>query len=704
MDASQAVTGGSSSLIDFLSEELHLPPKMTQALKEVADAGEIVAGSMTGDVQMTISGASDLLGQVASQIQAAQGKTEYATSGSPAASSALASTPASASKTSNTGNSQGAASSSSQMMDLLTKLIGFAASAAGAATGTSASTSASSTALTAITNASSSAAKTGTTAGSTGSSSSTSQLVAVLTQLAASGNSTAQKGLSAVNSVPTSSTPGYAAIPGVSVLSASTPATGTSSSNSDMMLFLALLEANSQTTSTSSTPLAPAGSTSSTTGTSGSSAGVAGNATLTTTPSIGSEILSLLESIFPQLSSGTGTTSTAGSTNTLTTASTPTVHAATPVTRPTATKPASTSTPADPKAAQRLQALQTLSTDYSQAEIAGSWTGSHDNKLGMEDLQAISSNPSKYPSDLVNAANYFIQNPSDFSSILTTDSAYASSSDVAAALAKATAAQVTPAATSTSASSTNSAIDPLADQRVSAFQILRQDFTTFDTAGAFMGFSDGTIGMNDMQAIVRDNSQHADVKAAAQFFIDNPSEFKKLADSDGVILKSTMDNAYTQALATQKTTDAAKAALTATPAASPSSSAAPTVAPASSSSSLSVPNSTTDIPSQMQQVLANPNLSIDEKVEQILMLSQQDADNDVIDVAQKMQDDEAKKKGLSTDSTDQSQLSDVNDDMSNLNTQLQDALQRKQAMTTLLSNFIMKEGETAMTAINNIAQ
>ena len=64
--------------------------------------------------------------------------------------------------------------------------------------------------------------------------------------------------------------------------------------------------------------------------------------------------------------------------------------------------------------------------------------------------------------------------------------------------------------------------------------ILKDNFGLFDTA-AGIGGKDGLIGRNDLEAIVRDNpGLPGDVRAAAQYLLDNPAAFNQLDVSAGI--------------------------------------------------------------------------------------------------------------------------------------------------------------------------
>ena len=64
--------------------------------------------------------------------------------------------------------------------------------------------------------------------------------------------------------------------------------------------------------------------------------------------------------------------------------------------------------------------------------------------------------------------------------------------------------------------------------------ILKDNFGLFDTA-AGIGGKDGLIGRNDLEAIVRDNpGLPGEVRAAAQYLLDNPAAFNQLDVAAGI--------------------------------------------------------------------------------------------------------------------------------------------------------------------------
>lgn len=209
-----------------------------------------------------------------------------------------------------------------------------------------------------------------------------------------------------------------------------------------------------------------------------------------------------------------------------------------------------------PRKLEALEHLDTLKEYFGMAESAGAFLGTHDGQLAKNDLNAIASG--NYPPDLKEAAQFFLQNPDLFDRMGTPDFLAGTLVNLggidrlkaeiqkevdaagvtpnakaprpppgrASTPPPATQASTPPPAASTAHASTGT-VHPRKLEALEHLDTLKEYFAMAESAGAFLGIRDGQLAMNDLRAIASGNYP-ADLKEAAQFFIQNPDLFDRM--------------------------------------------------------------------------------------------------------------------------------------------------------------------------------
>jgi hypothetical protein len=218
---------------------------------------------------------------------------------------------------------------------------------------------------------------------------------------------------------------------------------------------------------------------------------------------------------------------------------------------------------------------------------------------------------------------------------------------------------------------------------------------------------DGHIDMDDLQHLSASANCPPDVKRAVRSLMENPELYQKLARSGGAITRSdiemAMDDTQKQisnsgASSTSGTSGASgdDSQTNGTDATDGSSQASGTNDPSKSG------GASGDIGSQITQILGDPSMSIEEKIEAVLMLIEQDLDNQIGDTMQQMADGQSKAAG--NDPKDKAAAEKSQNGQEQLNQKLQQLMERRKSMFDLMSNIDSKFNEMSSLAIQNLGK
>ncbi|MFB1482955.1 hypothetical protein [Corallococcus sp. RDP092CA] len=212
------------------------------------------------------------------------------------------------------------------------------------------------------------------------------------------------------------------------------------------------------------------------------------------------------------------------------------------------------------------------------------------------------------------------------------------------------------------------AADPDLAEYADALRVLDENWDTFDTAN---GTKDGKLTMADLEAVLGSPAASSTLKRAAQFFTDHPEYWHRLemaasGGRDGVTNWQDLD-----------------AALGAV------------AAPASGSG-----RSTGG--SRARDIVDNPNMSIEQKVQALLMGITEDTDDELLDVMNEMASAREERASLGTSDSDKARGAKLDTSMQELELRLQTLMEKRKAMFDLMSNMSSKFNEMAKTAISNL--
>ncbi|MCP3101087.1 hypothetical protein LZ198_19620 [Myxococcus sp. K15C18031901] len=219
-----------------------------------------------------------------------------------------------------------------------------------------------------------------------------------------------------------------------------------------------------------------------------------------------------------------------------------------------------------------------------------------------------------------------------------------------------------------------STLDPDFREYREALAILRDNWDTFDSA---VGARDNVMTRDNLQAILDSPASSSMLKRAAQFFKDHPEYYDRLemaagvGERDGIVGRPDVTAALGQADSTLGTSSSSGGGR--------------------ASSGVSV-----------KGIVDNPNMSIEDKIQAILMNITTETDDEIMDVMQSMADARDQKATLGTSEADKKKGAKLESSMQELELRLQRLVEKRKAMFDLMSNMSSKFNEMAKTAISNL--
>ncbi|WP_426754286.1 hypothetical protein [Myxococcus sp. Y35] len=374
------------------------------------------------------------------------------------------------------------------------------------------------------------------------------------------------------------------------------------------------------------------------------------------------------------------------------------------------------SSPLDPKMLDYADALRVLEANFQQLDLLD---GKKSGSLSKKDLQRIASDASVSP-QLRDAARFMVENTAlferldrqgslarigVFSHLYNLDTFSVKDlrrelSAVEAEFAKygrpsrpSSGGTSTPGTGGTSGgggstpvaecppTSASNPLDPDFREYHEALRVLNANWDTFDTA---VGAKDNRFTRDSLDAILSSPSASSTLKRAAQFLKDHPIYFDRLevaagiGSRDGIVGRQDVTAALRQADATQGAYGG--------PSTSGSGGGRGT-----SSGSTSV-----------RSIVDNPNMSIEDKIQAILMSISSDTDEEILDVMEQMANVRDQRATLGTSEADRKTGAKLESSMQELELRLQRLVEKRKAMFDLMSNMSSKFHEMAKTAISNL--
>ena len=106
----------------------------------------------------------------------------------------------------------------------------------------------------------------------------------------------------------------------------------------------------------------------------------------------------------------------------------------------------------------------------------------------------------------------------------------------------------------------------------------------------------------------------------------------------------------------------------------------------------------------MNDILNNPHMSLEEKIQAILMLITRDTDDEILDVMQEMASIREERAGLGTDDKSKGKDAKLETTFQELNLRLQKLMEKRKQMFDLMSTLSSKFNEMAKVAIQNMGR
>ena len=216
-------------------------------------------------------------------------------------------------------------------------------------------------------------------------------------------------------------------------------------------------------------------------------------------------------------------------------------------------------------------------------------------------------------------------------------------------------------------------LDPAFAEYRDALSVLNSNWDTFDAA---VGTKDNVLTRDNLDAILSNPAASATLKRAAQFFKDHPEYYDRLemaagvGGRDGIVGRPDVTAALRQADTVGGSTGGGK--------------------PVGGGGS------------SVKSILDNPNMSVEDKIQAILMSISQETDDELLGVLNEMADQRDQRATLGTGDEDKKKLAKIETSMQHLELRLQKLMEKRKAMFELMSNMSSKFHEMAKTAISNL--
>jgi len=242
-------------------------------------------------------------------------------------------------------------------------------------------------------------------------------------------------------------------------------------------------------------------------------------------------------------------------------------------------------------------------------------------------------------------------------------------------------------------SSGGSASSAAKSDELSALRTLLSSFDGINRWGAGLVPPDRVLSKEELQRAASDAETSPSLKRALRYVLDRPTLLSRLSRSEGngVSGMSRTDLELGIEDARRGATTSGTKSTTSTPRTAATTTAAATTTRSSSSSSRD--------PS-IKDILNDKSLSIEEKIEMILLVLENRVDDQMLSVTQQMDQNDDKK----TNKDDRKKVTKLDKVDRDLNFKMERLMKRKEQLSNLLSTMEMKFASMAQTAIANMGR
>ncbi|MDY7228417.1 hypothetical protein [Hyalangium rubrum] len=289
-----------------------------------------------------------------------------------------------------------------------------------------------------------------------------------------------------------------------------------------------------------------------------------------------------------------------------------------------------------------------------------------------------------------------------------------------------------PAQTSSAAASSTGTLEPSVLEYREALKTIAANYGLLDT---LCGKQNGKFDIATLQAASHHPNLSPELRSAAHFLLGHP-EYRNMVDTagEGGRVDGTISQKDVQKALKKVNDDIAQYGVRqpSTPAPSvPAPAPAPSTPPAGTCpppagtcpppagtcpppGQPSTPVQGTPVPtpppstggsgSGVSDIINNPNMSMEEKLQAILMMITRDTDEEILGVMQEMANVRGERASLGTGQTDPSRAAKLETSMEQLNLRLQKLMEKRKQMFDLMSTISSKFNEMAKVAIQNLGR
>ena len=245
-----------------------------------------------------------------------------------------------------------------------------------------------------------------------------------------------------------------------------------------------------------------------------------------------------------------------------------------------------------------------------------------------------------------------------------------------------------------SVGSTSGATAARSDE-LSALRTLLSSFDGINRWGAGLVPPDRVLSKDELQQAASDAQTSPSLKRALRYVLDRPTLLSRLSRSDGNGVSGISRTDLELGIE-----DARRGATTSGTRTTKSRTSAPRTAATTSTGSSSKSSTSRTRDPSIKDILNDKSLSIEEKIEMILLVLENRVDDQMLSVTQQMDQNDDKK----TNKDDRKKVTKLDKVDRDLNFKMERLMKRKEQLSNLLSTMEMKFASMAQTAIANMGR
>jgi hypothetical protein len=233
-----------------------------------------------------------------------------------------------------------------------------------------------------------------------------------------------------------------------------------------------------------------------------------------------------------------------------------------------------------------------------------------------------------------------------------------------------------------------------ASAELSALRTLLSSFDGINRWGAGLVPPDRVLSKDELQRAASDAQTSPSLKRALRYVLDHPTLLARLSRSEGDGVSGISRTDLELGIE-----DARRGSTTSGTRTTKSTTSAPKTAATTTSTSSSSKSSSSTDPS-IKDILNDKSLSIEEKIEMILLVLENRVDDQMLSVTQQMDQNDDQK----TNKDDRKKVTKLDKVDRDLNFKMERLMKRKEQLSNLLSTMEMKFASMAQTAIANMGR